>query len=514
MKQMKSLLLVLIGILCYVSVSAHNFVVDGIYYNITSTTDKTVEVTYRGSRVGDYETYFDTVIIPESVTYNENRYSVTGIGNNAFYSCNNLVSVTIPNSVTSIGDNAFYFCTNLVSVTIPNSVTSIGDNAFFYCCGLTSVFIPNSVTSIGDAGFWYCSGLTSITIPNSVTNIGTAAFTGCSSLISIVVASDNSKYDSRDNCNAIIESESNTLIAGCQNTTILNSVTSIGPLAFSGCLGLTSITIPSSVVSITEGAFTGCSLTSIVVASDNSKYDSRENCNAIIESESNTLIIGCQNSTIPNSVTSIGVAAFQYCTNLISITIPNSVISIGSYAFSGCSLISVAIPNSVTSIGDYTFSYSGLTSVTIPTNVSSIGEAAFLCCYSLTSVEIPNSVTSIGNYSFYGSENLKSLISYAEVPPICGMDVFCGVNTQECTLQVPEKSISAYQRADQWKQFLNIKEVSPTVIGAVTTDETSVTADVYNVNGMLIKRNSDLNNLKLELPAGIYIIGGKKVYVR
>ena len=159
--------------------------------------------------------------------------SVTSIGDNAFFGCSGLTSVTIPNNVTNIGERAFQGCSGLTSIAIPNSVKSIGEGAFLFCSGLTSITIPNSVTSIGEYAFQCCSSLPSITIPNSVTSIGKMAFSGCSGLISINVENGNTTYDSRDNCNAIIETNTNALITGCKNTIIPNSVKSIGEHAFS-----------------------------------------------------------------------------------------------------------------------------------------------------------------------------------------------------------------------------------------------------------------------------------------
>ena len=182
--------------------------------------------------------------------------------------------------VTSIGGSAFMGLVALTSITIPGSVTSIEERAFCGCSGLTSVSIPMGVTSIGERAFCECSGLTSVSIPTGVTSIGYYAFYGCSALTSIIVEEGNTAYDSRNNCNAIIETKTNTLIAGCNNTTIPIGVTSIGNCAFYGCSNLTSITIPEGVTSIGNSAFNGCSrLTSI---------------------------------TIPESVTSIGSYAFEF----------------------------------------------------------------------------------------------------------------------------------------------------------------------------------------------------------
>ena len=166
---------------------------------------------------------------------------------------------TVKYGITSIGESAFLGCRGMTELTLPNSVTSIGDCAFYGCTGLTELILPNSVTSIGDGAFRGCSGLTELILPNSVASIGDFAFTYCSGLEKITVESGNSCYDSRDNCNSIIDTEFNTLIVGCKNSVIPNSVTSIGYYAFYGCSGLTELTLPASVASIGDGAFICCS---------------------------------------------------------------------------------------------------------------------------------------------------------------------------------------------------------------------------------------------------------------
>lgn len=206
---------------------------------------------YQNLPVGD-------LIIPSSVTnpHNGITYTVSTIGLYAFSQCMDLTSVTIPNSVTNIREQAFSACSGLKSVTIPNSVISIEQQAF-QLSGLTSVTIPNSVTDIGSYAFATCDSLTSVLISTSVTSISLEAFAFCENLSSIIVSEGNPIYDSRDNCNAIIETATNTLVAGCKNTIIPNSVTSI-VAAFAGCSGLTSIMIPNSVTNIGYRAFYGC----------------------------------------------------------------------------------------------------------------------------------------------------------------------------------------------------------------------------------------------------------------
>ena len=255
------------------SISEYNTTVDGIKYRILSSS-KEVAVTKKGDNV----VYSGDIVIPEKISLIGMLFDVISIDSQAFKDCNGLTSITIPNSVTSIGQYAFWNCSKLSSITLPGSISSIEMGMFENCFNLTSITIPNSVISIESSAFEGCSKLTSVTIPNSVMSIGSRAFSSCSGLTSIMVEESNSIYDSRNNCNAIIETATNTLIAGCKNTIIPNSVKSIGDYAFSHCSGLTSI-------------------------------------------------------SIPNSVTSIGDYAFYYCKGPTSVTIPNSVISIGERTF-------------------------------------------------------------------------------------------------------------------------------------------------------------------------------------
>ena len=230
--------------------------------------------------------------------------SVTKIGGSAFLGCDSLTSVIIPDSVTEIGQWAFEECSGLTSIMIPNSVTKIGDFAFCSCSGLSSITIPDSVTEICTSAFASCSSLTSVTIPASVTKIGGDAFMGCTSMMNITVDSNNQIYDSRENCNAVIETGTNKLVVGCKDTIIPYGISEIGNSAFSGYGNLISITIPESVTKIGATAFYGCS--------------------------------SLTNITIPNSVLSVGVCAFEFCSSLKEIEFPESVIEIGESAIGRC----------------------------------------------------------------------------------------------------------------------------------------------------------------------------------
>ena len=310
-----------------------------LYYKILAGGTNTLAVTYYSGTAAVNNHVSGDVVIPSSVEHNNVTYSVTSIGDSAFYGCSDLTSISIPNSVTSIGSSAFRECSGLTSVSIPNSVTSIGNIAFSDCRGLTSVALPNSVTSIGYSAFYHCSGLTSITIPNNVTSIASNTFSGCRSLTSV---------------------------------TIPYGVGFIGNYAFFDCRSLTSITIPNSVSHIGYAAFHACnSLNSINVPLGNGYFSSIDG--VLYDNPRETLIQcpGARTSlTIPNSVTTIGESAFIYCHDLTSVTIPNSVTSIGRGAFYRCnSLTSIkclaAVPPSLDTISLF-FNIPDTCTLTVP----------------------------------------------------------------------------------------------------------------------------------------------------
>ena len=363
--------LLFLALLATTTLWAYDFQSGDLYYNITSSFEPfTVEVTNNGTYT------LTSAVIPSSVEYNGITYAVTSIGQDAFYACTSLTSISIPNSVTTIGYLAFTGCSSLTSISIPKSVTEIGKTQY---------------------GGTYRGPV----------------FTYCPALTSIVVEEGNPIYDSRDNCNAIIETATNTLIAGCQNTTIPNSVTSIGDYAFNGCSSLTSITIPNHITNIQSNPFLSCSsLATIVVESGNPIYDSRDNCNAIIQTTTNTLIAGCQNTTIPESVTSIGNSAFYRCSSLTSITIPEGVTSIEPFTFYGCS--------------------------------------------SLTSINIPENVTSIGDGAFWGCSSLNAIYCYIVTPIQITPSTF-GNSYNKAILYVPCESLDAYLADKVWERFGNIQ---------------------------------------------------------
>ena len=439
----------------------YDFHADGIYYNILSSDDKTVEVTYKSYSLD----YSGDVIIPATVTNEGIEYRVTAIGFDAFAGCDSLTSVTIGENVQTIGDWAFYNCKSLTSITIPKSVTAIGFQAFQSCVGLTSIAIPNSVTTIGEGAFYDCYGLTSITIPESVTTISNRTFENCRSLTSITISDGVTTIDyyAFGGC------------TGLTSVTIPESVTAIGDMAFFYCTGLTSITIPNSVQTIGEGAFDGCSRLTEFKGKFASDYG---RCLIV----NNTLIAfapkcGVAEYTIPDGITAIGASAFAGCDSLTSITIPNSVTSIGSFAFSGCD---------------------SLTSITIPKSVTSIGSSAFFNCHNLTSVTAYNPtpvnivITDEWDYPYFAFER---------------------VDCANCKLYVPKGSVEAYRNAEGWSEFGEILPIDESsAITEIQQDNADGHVTVYNLQGVLVLETDDAADLKT-LQSGAYIVNGKKMII-
>lgn len=378
---------------------AYDCEIAGVYYNL-DTKNNTASVTYLYKNSRNQSAYKGRVVIPSSITYIGDTYIVTSIDEYAFQYCSGLSSISIPPTITVIEGQAFYQCNGLTVVDISDleawcniSFSEASGNPLFYAHHL------------------YLNGkeVKDLVIPEGITSIGTDAFAGCYGLTSV---------------------------------TIPNSVTSIGDVAFQQCNNLSSIIIPSSVTSIGWSPFADCNLTSIAVQDGNPVYDSRDNCNAIIETATNTLIMG-SNETI----------------------IPEDIIYIAKGALYGCASIKL---------------------VNIPNNVESIGEWAFAFCNNLASLVLPNSVSSISEYAFYGCDGLADIYCHAEIIPETGTGIFEGVQKKYVILHVPSYSINDYKATAPWNSFgkivaLTDEETNVNTVNATT--QRTIPIGYYGFNG-------------------------------
>ena len=462
---MKKHLLFLLLMMLPLAVSATPQIIDGIYYNLNSAT-QTAEVTSHTSRK-----YSGDIIIPSSVTYEGIEYSVTSIGDNAFMNCFSLTSVNLPNGVKHIGKSAFAFCLRLTSINFPDVMETIEQEAFWNCRGLKAIDIPDNLTKIGISAFGYCNGLTSIDIPSSVSNMGNYAFESCENLTSVTISANLQtigegvfmgcrSLESISIPNSVIAIGENAF-ASCwalSSITLPNRLMIIGDYAFYYCMSLTSVTIPESVQSIGFRAFNLCpALTTIKVEGGNPMFDSREDCNAIIYTTDNVLLVGCQNTVIPNGVESIG-----------------------SYAFWG---------------------NEGLTSIIIPDGMASINEYAFYNCTNVATVVIPNSVTKIEEGAF---ENIhfKNVYVYAEQVPEATRRLFGENCPQKATLHVPATAVETYKNARYWNEFGSIvalteNDPNPTGIKSVSNSVKAIER-YYTIDGKLLSApQRGLNIIKM-----------------
>ena len=394
--------------------------------------------------------------------------SLTAIPDSAFYGHTEITHMEIPASVKRIGKDAFNGCSNLTFVTLPYGLTQMGDRVFYGCRKLTSVTLPPALTQIGECAFMLCTQLNSVTIPASLTQIGNRAFSNCSALQSITVENGNPVYDSRGNCNAIIETASNTLTEGCLSTVIPSSVKTIGQYAFQG-RSPSNVTIPAGVETIASYAFYQCDV---------------------------------ENVSFGETLKSVGYYAFGGCDNLMTLSLGNSVETIGDYAFSGCEkLMNIDFGHSLVSIGNYAFrnsistvysdnpsifvdvngemfmlvqyegyddyyytpiynnydgwywyhnwygeeiwiseeelnelmNVSGTVTITLPESLKTIGRYAFYECEGLRSVVMaPNSVTSIGESAFSQCRGIESIVIPESLKTVdygaftgCNIDTVC-----------------------------------------------------------------------------------------
>lgn len=399
---------------------------NGLYY--------TLDYINRSAEVAPHPNhgYSGNISIPQYISYDGTWYTVTAIGREAFkgYSNDEISRVTCGNYIRTIRRDAFYN-TTLQSLTLNEGLTTIEQYAF------RESNMP-------------------VEIPTSVSNISTWAFKGFKGT-HLSVRSGNATYDSREDCNAIIETANNTIVAGCITTTIPTTVTTIGTQAFDG-VGLTAITIPANITTLEYGAFANNPLTSItipatvqemetnpffgcnqlqniVVEEGNPNYDSREDCNAIINTKMNWLWTSCKNTVIPTSVTGIGTSAFAYREDL------------NEYR----------VPKHIKTIADNAFSYSSLWNISIEDNNElHLYEMAFQSCKNLRTVKIGRGIKELTKDIFRGCTSLKSIYVNAPLVPKAVQETFeadDAGNLITATVYVPATSVNTYKKANFWKEL-------------------------------------------------------------
>lgn len=413
-----------------------------------------------------------------------------------------------------IKSETFKNCKNVTTVTFLQSgsldVESIGDYAFEGCSSLKTIIIPKYVSEMGSKVFQDCTNLESIRISASVSKIGSRMFAGCPNLKSIVVEEGNEKYDSRENCNAIVETATNTLVCGTENSTIPSTITAIGNGAFAET-GLKNIVIPEGVTSIELQAFENCQdLESVTLPQSLKKLGYHVFANS-----------GLTSLVIPEGITYLPQGTFNGCKNLETVTLPTTLETIEYNAFSNSGLTSIFIPKGVTNISSSAFNnceklstisvsdenttydsrnncnaiiqtatnqiLRGTSNTIIPNTATSIGDNAFNDINSLTSIVIPESVTSIGLYAFRFCNSLAEVVCKAKVAPQLKSEAFSNDILSKATLYVPEESVESYKTDGEWKKFSDIQPLPYAYINISAAEKTTYCSehalDFTNIEG-------------------------------
>ncbi len=358
-------------------------------------------------------------------SFNELQYftGLTEIPQNAFNGCTNLTSVTLPESIATIQEKAFQNCTLLETINFPLNLTEIGGSAFMNCYALKSIALPNGLKTIGVGAFSSCSALTSVIIPKTVTSIGPSVFSGCTSLEYLAVDKENTKYDSREGCNAIIETATNTLVAGCQYSHIPEGVQAIARLAFNN-IPIKKVMIPASVTSLAQTSFVYCSQ---LVSIECKGYN--------VPTATQTSIIDCPNLVV--TVPREAVGKYRSATGWKNLTVmPAGLIGFADSAVKTICLanwdtnsdgeLSYAEAAAVKSLGEVFKNNANITSfneLQYFTGLTTLEDNVFYLCTKLASVTLPSTITSIGQSAFSGCKLLKNVFLHEGITSI-GQDAF------------------------------------------------------------------------------------------
>ena len=444
-----------------------SFAAPSIEAGIQSANDELIA--YGSSRVYDvyYSLYKDGRLVIEGAGgFNRSLGPISGFIKEEYLDqAKNLII----KNIRWIKSSAFENCKNVTTVTFDSSgsldVETIEDYAFKDCSSLKTITIPKDVSEMGSYVFWNCTSLESIKISANVSKIGSRMFRGCPNLKSIVVEEGNKKYDSRENCNAIVETATNTLVCGTENSTIPSTITAIGSSAFAET-GLKNCVIPEGVTSIQNVAFENCqNLESVTLPTtlETIEYNAFSNS-------------GLTSIFIPKGVTSISSTSFNYCGKLSTISVSDENTTYDSR--NNCNAIIQTATNQI---------LRGTSNTIIPNTATSIGDNAFNDINSLTSIVIPESVTSIGQYAFRFCNSLAEVVCKAKVAPQLKSDAFSNDVLSKATLYVPEESVESYKADGEWKKFSDIQPLPYAYINISAAEKTTYCSehalDFTNIEG-------------------------------